>query len=249
MSQAQPTAYAQDLAQVHHEHFGMLARDAAPLVLKELRRAGVRKGLVVDLGCGSGILARALTEAGYDVLGVDLSPAMLRLAARNAPRATFTRGSLLDMDFPPCVAVTAIGEPFNYVFDPRSTPGALARLFRRIHGALQPGGFLLCDVAGPGRLGQGQVRQTLFERPDWVLYVRAEENRAGTRLTRDMVLFRRVGSRYRRSDEHHVQRLYPPDTVTAWLTRAGFRVQRLRGYVPPRLRGAGWPVFLARVPR
>ncbi|MDY7230633.1 class I SAM-dependent methyltransferase [Hyalangium rubrum] len=243
-----PTAYARDLAYVHHDAFGHLARDAAPVVLGALRRVGLRRGLIVDLGCGSGILARALTEAGYDVLGVDLSPDMLRLAARNAPRATFRRGSLLDMDFPPCVAVTAIGEPFNYVFDPRSTPAALSRLFRGIHGALEPGGFLLSDVAGPGRIGQGQVRQTFWDRPDWNLYLRAEENRAGTRLTRDIVLFRRIGSRYRRSEEHHTLRLYPPAAITERLTGAGFQVRRLRGYVPSRLRDS-WPVYLARKPR
>jgi SAM-dependent methyltransferase len=248
MHHGQRTAYAQDLAYVHHDSFGMLAEGAAPIVLGALRRAGIRRGLIVDLGCGSGILARALTEAGYDVLVVDLSPDMLRLAARNAPLASFKRGSLLEVEIPPCVAVTAIGECFNYVFDPRNTPAALSRVFRRIQGALQPGGFLLCDVAGPGRLGQGQVRQALYDHSDWTLYVRTEENRAGTRLTRDMVLFRRIGSRYRRSDEHHALRLYPPEIISSRLGSAGFRVRRLRGYVPPHLR-AYWPVFLAQKPR
>jgi SAM-dependent methyltransferase len=248
MRHGQRIAYAQDLAYVHHEAFGMLARGAAPVILGALRRAGIRRGLVVDLGCGSGILARALTDAGYDVLGVDLSPDMLRIAARNAPMATFTRGSLLDVDIPPCVAVTAIGECFNYVFDPRNTPAALSRVFRRIHGALQPGGFLLCDVAGPGRVGQGQVRQALYDHDDWTLYVRTEENRAGSQLTRDMVLFRRIGSRYRRSTEHHVQRLYPPATIATRLTGVGFKVRRLRGYVPPHFKDA-WPVFLAQKSR
>ena len=248
MRHPQRTAYAEDLAYVHHDSFGAPAREAAPLVLSALRRARVRRGLIVDLGCGSGILARALTQAGYDVLGVDLSPDMLRLAARNAPQASFARGSLIDVELPPCVAVTAIGECFNYVSDPRNTPTALSRVFRRVFSALQPGGFLLCDVAGPGRLGQGQVRQSFYDHPGWTLYVRAEENRSGSRLTRDMVLFRLIGSRYRRSDEHHTLRLYPPGTIASRLSNAGFRVRRLRGYVPQHLKDC-WPVFLAQKPR
>lgn len=243
------TAYAQDLAFVHDESFGAPARGAGPVVLGGLRRAGFRKGLIVDLGCGSGILARTLTQSGYDVLGVDLSPEMLRLAARNAPLATFKRASLLDVELPPsCVAVTAIGECFNYVFDPRNTLVALSRVFRRVYSALEPGGLLLCDVAGPGRLGQGQVRQSLYDTADWTMYVRTEENRTGTRLTRDILLFRRSGTRYRRSDEHHALRLYPPEAIASRLEGAGFRVRRLRGYVPTHLK-AMWPVFLAQKPR
>jgi Methyltransferase domain len=69
------------LARIHHEAFGDLARGAAPAIVGHLRRAGLPRGLVVDLGCGSGILARHLVKSGYDVLGVDPSPEMLRIAS------------------------------------------------------------------------------------------------------------------------------------------------------------------------
>ena len=35
---------------------------------------------MIDLGCGSGILSRLVSEAGYDVLGLDISEAMVKLA-------------------------------------------------------------------------------------------------------------------------------------------------------------------------
>ena len=84
--------YARDLATIHDAGFGGFARDAAPGLLRRLRRAGIHDGLVVDLGCGSGIWARALTDAGYDVLGVDQSEAMLEIARRQAPEAQFVTG-------------------------------------------------------------------------------------------------------------------------------------------------------------
>jgi hypothetical protein len=65
MRHGQRTAYAQDLAHVHHESFGMPANGAAPIILGRLRRAGFRKGLIVDLGrsfsagCGGRGSARA----------------------------------------------------------------------------------------------------------------------------------------------------------------------------------------------
>ncbi|MBM3774653.1 MAG: methyltransferase domain-containing protein [Acidobacteria bacterium] len=65
--------YGDDLAYIHDAGFSRFAIEAAPELLKLLRRGGVRGGLVVDLGCGSGRWARALSRAGYRVLGVDQS--------------------------------------------------------------------------------------------------------------------------------------------------------------------------------
>ena len=106
--------YGPDQAIIHDREFGDLSRRAAAYLRPLLDEAGLRHGTVVDLGCGSGILASILTDAGYDVLGVDVSQDMIELASANAPKASFRRGSLLDVDLPPAVAVTAIGEALNY---------------------------------------------------------------------------------------------------------------------------------------
>ena len=50
-------AYREDLAYIHDVGHGGLARIAAQRLMEELRSAGFHKGTVVDLGCGSGILA------------------------------------------------------------------------------------------------------------------------------------------------------------------------------------------------
>src|SRR4249920_1412740 len=103
--------YGAEQAGIHHREFGRLAGRAADLLTRELVAAGLASGTVVDLGCGSGILARRMTDAGYDVLGVDVSAAMLDLARQEAPRARFVQGSLLDAELPAsAVAVTATGE-------------------------------------------------------------------------------------------------------------------------------------------
>jgi len=53
---------------------------------------------VADLGCGTGSLALLLTEEGYDVTGVDVSPEMIRQARAKAPQATFVEA---DASAPP----------------------------------------------------------------------------------------------------------------------------------------------------
>ena len=51
-------SYKTDLAYIHDVGFGNYATNSAPGLLEILRQAGVSTGLVVDLGCGSGLWAR-----------------------------------------------------------------------------------------------------------------------------------------------------------------------------------------------
>jgi len=45
-----------------------------------------KSGRILDLPCGTGRLAEPLLEAGYSVMGVDISPAMLEIADRRLAR-------------------------------------------------------------------------------------------------------------------------------------------------------------------
>ena len=67
-------AYDRDLAYIHDTGFTGFVRKAAPGMLRLLWQNGIRSGLVVDAGCGSGVWARELTDRGYGVLGIDISP-------------------------------------------------------------------------------------------------------------------------------------------------------------------------------
>jgi SAM-dependent methyltransferase len=221
--------YGVDLAHVHDTGFGGFARTAAPHLVRRLARAGIRDGLVVDLGCGSGIWARALADAGYDVQGVDISEEMLAIARARVPEARFVHASFLDAPLPPCAAVTAIGEIFSYAFDPRVGRERLAELLARLREVLPPGGVLAFDVAAAGR-ERGTPRRTFHEREDWTLCLEASEDTARRLLRRRIVLFRRMDGAWRRSDEVHVLTLYDPAELARDLAEAGFDAQALPGY-------------------
>jgi SAM-dependent methyltransferase len=238
-------AYREDLAYIHDEGHGDLANAAAAFLVGALRRAGLAAGLVIDLGCGSGILSEQVLAAGYDVLGIDVSPAMLALARQRAPGGRFVEASLLTAELPPCVAVAAVGEAVNYLFDSGNSRAALTSLFRRAHAALCPGGLLLCDAAGPGRVPGGGPSRLWSAGADWAVLVTVTEDRRRRLLTRDITSFRQVGELYRRDHEVHRQRLLVPAELTAQMHTAGFRVRLLRGYGALRFK-PGLAGFLAR---
>jgi SAM-dependent methyltransferase len=242
-----PAGYTNDLAYIHDAGFGSFARDSAPGLLQFLRRAGLKGGKVVDLGCGSGIWARALCDAGFDVLGFDLSLAMIALARVQAPQAEFRVASFLSADLPPCIAVTAIGEIFSYVFDQLNNRRSLGKLFNRIHKALSPGGLLLFDVAAPGRVPGGGPTRNYREGDDWACMISAEEDRRKNILTRRITSFRKVGDLYRRDQEVHRLQLFRRPELAQVLRRAGFRVRALAGYGRRRF-VPGHIGFLARKP-
>jgi SAM-dependent methyltransferase len=224
--------YREDLAYIHDAGFGGMARAAAPILIESLRRRGFERGLVVDLGCGSGILSEMIVEAGYEVLGIDLSPAMIVLARARVPGGTFRVESLLTAKLPSCIAVAAVGECFNYAFDPRLSRAALASQFRQIHHSLKRGGLFLFDVAEPGRVPRGAAYRVFVEAPDWAAFVVAEEDSRSRRLTRRITSFRRVGALYRRDQETHELCLIPRQELTEELRKIGFRVRILHGYGP-----------------
>jgi SAM-dependent methyltransferase len=184
---------------------------------------------VVDLGCGSGRWARELNRSGYEVYGVDQSPAMIRLARGIAPDSRFKIASLWTCDLPPCDAITSIGECLNYRFDCESDKHAIFRLFKRLHDALRPGGVFICDFAGLGcRPRQGGREHRSFG-SDWAVTATSTV-RGPNGIGRRIVAFRQVGKKRRRSDEVHELRLYPTRDICSALRRCGFRVRTVKAY-------------------
>lgn len=237
--------YREDLAYVHDAGFGQLARSAAAVLIEELAQHGTRHGLVVDLGCGSGITAQALCATGYDVLGIDISPDLIAIARTRVPHGQFQAGSFLRVAIPPCVAVTAIGECFNYVFDSGNTTAERLRLFRHVYTALVAGGVFLFDVATPGRVPGGGPLRTYTEGEDWVVLMTAEEDPHERQLTRRITTFRQVGELYRRAQEVHRLHLFDHTELLQQLQSVGFGVQVLAGYGPSAF-APGHAGFLAR---
>jgi SAM-dependent methyltransferase len=65
-----------------------------------LAAVGAKENLqALDLCCGQGNVAEALTDRGCHVVGIDFSPAMLTLARQRVPDATFIEADVQDLPF------------------------------------------------------------------------------------------------------------------------------------------------------
>jgi len=64
--------YKEDLAYIHDVGFSDYCLKSAPGILEIFQKNHINTGLVVDLGCGSGLWAQELVKSGYHVIGVEL---------------------------------------------------------------------------------------------------------------------------------------------------------------------------------
>lgn len=219
----------EDLAYIHDVGFGGFASKSVPGLLGILRQKGIEKGLIVDLGCGNGIWAKVLTETGYEVLGIDLSDAMIDLAKKKAPQAKFQTASLIRAELPKCDAVTSIGECLNYQFNEHGLAD-IKQLFARIYQALQPGGLFIFDIAEPGYVTGANPEKTYYQGEDWAILLEKEEDQKTNKLTLKMTIFRQVDNLYRRSKEIQFVQLYKASEIAKELRKIGFRVRIIRRY-------------------
>lgn len=105
--------------------------------LTAVERRLPREGLIVDLGCGRGLLANLLLEAspGREVLGIDPDPRRIRVARHTErPGLSFRVGDARDVELPPCHA--AVLMDVLYLLPEE----AQIRVLERAVAAVRPGG-------------------------------------------------------------------------------------------------------------
>lgn len=213
------SAYRRNLALVHHSGFGFHAEACGPGILNVLAPVLEHKGLVLEIGCGTGLLTRTLVQAGHRVVATDASPDMLDIAREYAPGAENVRQLVLPDDpLPEVDAVVGVGHALNYLSDEAAVARGLVAMAR----ALCPNGILavdICDleyaslrVDSPnlGRVGD-----------DWAIVTRFSVPAPG-RFVRDITTFvPDDNGRWLRDDERHVNVMVDTAAIPALLAAEG----------------------------
>ena len=197
----------------------------------ELQAHGIQDGILADLGCGTGELTLMLTQAGYDMIGIDQSEEMLCVVRDKAEqlglsgRLLLLRQDLLKLDLYGTVdAAICCLDSLNYL----TSPADVQRTFQRLHLFIAPGGELVFDVNTLDKFQSLDGQVFLDETEESYCVWRTEFRRNICSYWVD--LFRKgTDGRYRRDTELHRQRYYAPEELAGWLREAGFGNIRVYG--------------------
>lgn len=122
-------------------------REWADYILGLLKEYGIENGLVAELGCGTGNITELLSDAGYDMIGIDNSEDMLEVA--NEKKQLHGNDSILyllqDMEefelFGTVNAIICVCDSINYVTD----KAGITEVFRLANNYLEAGSIFICD--------------------------------------------------------------------------------------------------------
>ncbi len=191
-----------------------------------LRENGVKEGLVLELGCGTGNMTRLLSRAGYDMIGVDNSMDMLEIAMEKQEGREDILYLLQDMRefelYGTVAAVVSVCDSMNYITEEED----LLEVFRLVNNYLDPGGLFIFDLNTEYKYKEILGESTIAENREdasfiWDNYYDEEE-----KINQyDLALFipedRDGEILYRKYEETHFQRAYSLQEIKALLEKAG----------------------------
>lgn len=145
-------SYGELFARVYNQRWTAFAEALAPAIRSLYERShshGDAPKSLLDIGCGTGQLARHFLDHGYEVLGLDLSADMLRHAERNnardvaAGRARFLQADAASFTVSGSFTLAvATYDALNHLQD----MSALRACFGAVHAALADGGSFVFDL-------------------------------------------------------------------------------------------------------
>jgi SAM-dependent methyltransferase len=141
MSEAVRSSYdrvAEDYAEHFRDELGKKPFDRKMLDWLAEKVGGL--GIICDMGCGPGQVARYLSEQGVEACGVDLSPGMVERAQRLNPGIPFLQGDMLALSGVADNSYGGVAAFYSIIHVPRP---ALHQAFGELKRVLRPGGILL----------------------------------------------------------------------------------------------------------
>jgi SAM-dependent methyltransferase len=187
---------------------------------------------VLDLGCGTGSHAIRLADLGYEVVGVERSPAMLEVARRKSPDLELRQADIRDVDLGRTFdAVLLLFAVLGYQTGDEDALAAIGTARRHV----RPGGLLVFDVwYGPAVLHQRpspRFTRVPLEHGELLRSVTPELDEARHLCRVRYELTRVEGERVvEQAEEEHLVRFFFPDELESLLERSGFSLVRLTAF-------------------
>lgn len=197
----------------------------ADYVTDLLKEYHIREGLVLDLGCGTGNVTEQLAEAGYDMIGIDMSEDMLNIAMKKREESghdiLYLCQEMQEFELYGTVrAVVSICDCINYVTEKQD----IIQTFRLVNNYLDPQGIFVFDMNTSYKYREILADNTFAEtREDssfiWENYYDEEEKINEYALT--LFVEEKETGVYERFEEEHYQRAYEVEEMIQMIQEAG----------------------------
>lgn len=199
-------------------------------IIQILSAYGIRNGLVLDLGCGTGSMTELLAGAGYDMIGVDASEEMLELAyekrAESGHDILYLLQDMREFELYGTVrAIVSVCDSLNYITEEEE----LLHVFRLVRNYLDPDGVFFFDMNTIYKYSEMLGETTIAENREegsfiWENYYDPEEQLNQYDLT---LYIRDEDDRYTRFEETHIQKAYALERVLELLQQAGMKAEQI----------------------
>lgn len=204
-----------------------------------IERRAIELGLqgrrALDVACGTGNSTAPLIASGYQVLGCDISPGMVRQAQRKLPSHA-DAFLVADMrELPPLGEfdlVLCLDDAINYLL----STNELEQTFTGVARSLSPQGVFAFDLNTTQTYRSSFAHAIVRESQGLFFAWRGEASATfepGQSATATVEVFaKRNDGLWERRTERHIQRHHPPKTVHAALQHAGLACYGIAGQLP-----------------
>ena len=184
----------------------------------------VPRGLVLDLGCGTGTLTELLSAKGYDMIGVDNSGQMLAIAMEkrelSGENILYLLQDMREFELYGTVgAVISVCDSLNYLLEEED----LVQTFKLVNNYLDPKGIFVFDFNTVYKYQEVIGDTTIAENREdcsfiWDNFYHEEEEINEYDLT---IFVRQEEDVFRKFEENHYQRGYRLEQMRQALEEAG----------------------------
>jgi ubiquinone/menaquinone biosynthesis C-methylase UbiE len=192
-------------------------------IVTKLGEYGIKDGLVLELGCGTGNMTELLAGKGYDLIGIDSSDEMLNIACYKKEKSghdiLYLNQDMREFELYGTVrAVVSVCDSLNYLLLDED----IVTCFRLVNNYLDPKGIFFFDfntkykyetVIGDSVIAENREDCSFI----WENFYDVEEGINEY----DLTLFVKEGELFRRFQEVHLQRGYTLEEMKGFIKEAG----------------------------